>query len=228
MWYKLNWIYVWNQKVRPSGWKPWANTIAYYPLTSETTVNDMSGNNHNLTNSWASFWTYWNVSCVSLNWSSNYLLGNIWDISLYSHTINIWVYVKWEWMINMYGQWDPNHKWWAEVIQYHQSKFRYSYWYDDLDSTNTYSINGWHNVCAQWDRTSNKQIIYVDWVAQWDRTPTYTHTIWNTQNFTLWKNSVYSEAYFNWYISEYIIENKIWTAQEIVNYYNNTKANYWL
>jgi hypothetical protein len=33
MWYKINWIYVWNQKVRPSGWggwQPWANTLFYY------------------------------------------------------------------------------------------------------------------------------------------------------------------------------------------------------
>ena len=43
---------------------PWSSTIAYYPLNSSTTVNDMSGNGYTLTNDWASFWTYGWVDCA--------------------------------------------------------------------------------------------------------------------------------------------------------------------
>lgn len=208
---------------------PWANTVAYYPLNSTTTVNDMKGSGtvYNLTNSWATFWIYDWADCANLNWSS-YMLSNVWDISQYSHTINFWVYVKWDGFINMYWEWNPNYKGGAELIQYYQSKFRYSYWYDDLDSINTYPTNWWHNICVQFDKSNSSQIIYVDGVLQWSRTTTYTHTLYNTNNFTFWKNTVYSEEYLNWHISEYILENKLWSSNEISTYYNLTKSNYGL
>ena len=38
-----------------------------------------------------------------------------------------------------------------------------------------------------------------------------------------------SEIYYMWWnASEFILENKVRTAEEILAYYNNTKANYWL
>jgi hypothetical protein len=46
-------VYVWDTQIYPAGWKPWANTLAYYPL--ETDTKDYSWNNRNLTNSWITF-----------------------------------------------------------------------------------------------------------------------------------------------------------------------------
>ena len=53
MGYKLQKIYVWSQQVRPSGWQPWANTLAWYPL--ETDTKDYSWNNRDWTNSNVTF-----------------------------------------------------------------------------------------------------------------------------------------------------------------------------
>jgi hypothetical protein len=43
----------------------------------------------------------------------------------------------------------------------------------------------------------------------------------------LWKHQA-NIAYYQWYLSNAIIEDRVWTAQEIAAYYNLTKSNYWL
>lgn len=84
MWYKVNKRYVGTQQVRPSGWKPWSNTIAYYPL--ETDANDASWNWHNA--SWVSGSSY---TTVSWKLSANF------DWNRY---INTWVSV-WSWPLTI-------------------------------------------------------------------------------------------------------------------------------
>ena len=98
MWYKVNKIYVGTQQVRPV-WKPWSNTIAYYPLTSTTTVNDMSGNNRNLTNHSVSFNTYDWVNCAYFNGSSQYLNQDSVNMWLFSGSLTVSSWIKGTWAI---------------------------------------------------------------------------------------------------------------------------------
>jgi hypothetical protein len=220
-------------------WTPWANTIAYFPFTSVTTVNDMkgSGTAYNLTNNWCSFWTHWGVDSLLLSWTGNtdhILTGDMWDISAYSHTINIWAYATGitnsNWWILFRWEWNDNYKWGAEIIS-RPSYIRYAYWWDDLDSTNSYSTGGWHNIVAIFDKSSSKQYLYIDGQAIGNRTTTYTHSLRNN-NFYVWAGYNYynpsAVARWNWYLSELIVENRIWNADEIQAYYNSTKSNYWL
>ena len=69
----------------PERWQPWANTVAYYPLTSTTTVNDLSGNGYTLSthDTLPTFWIYQWVDCASFN--SN---------SLKTSSVNPWAYWK--------------------------------------------------------------------------------------------------------------------------------------
>jgi hypothetical protein len=46
-------------------------------------------------------------------------------------------------------------------------------------------------------------------------------TIWNANRYN-------HDAYFNWNISNVILENKTWSQQDIQDYYNATKSLYWL
>lgn len=213
-------------------WLPTSTTVAYYPLTTISTVNDQSGNNRNLTNNWATFWTYGWADCMRLNSSSSYLQWNIWDISQYSHTISIWAYKTWwggGYPLTQRWLWDSNHKWWVELIQRSSNYIRYAFWFDDLDSPNNYSTWAWHNVVLQYNKSSNSQIMYIDWTKVGERSCTYTHTIYSTTNFVIGKDvPLSSSEYWNGYLSNYIVESKLRTAQEIANYYNSTKSNYWL
>ena len=60
-------VYKWEDLVR--WWKPWANTVAYYPLKED--ANDYSGNNRNGTASNVNFTTLNWIECAYFNNSSD-------------------------------------------------------------------------------------------------------------------------------------------------------------
>lgn len=227
---------IFNLVYEPPKWEPWTNTIAYYPLTSQTTVNDMSGNGYNLTQVWGSFWTYAWVDCFSSPSGNNYMKGNIGDITQYSHTISIWAYkTGYNGDANVYqwGRWSDAYKGGTEWLQW-PSYIRNFYWYDDLDSASTYWTQERHNIITEFDKPNSKQIMYIDWVKIGERVTTYTHgPLYYTNDFYflgwLADGASYSSAKkMYWYISNFIVENKVRTAQEIAGYYDQTKSNYWL
>ena len=79
-------------------WTPWANTLAYRPLTSTSTTNDLSWNNNNLSSIWTvDFWTHYWVDCAYFddnNW--NLQISSLYDINdLTWITICSWFYTDW-------------------------------------------------------------------------------------------------------------------------------------
>jgi hypothetical protein len=235
MWYKVNKRLIWTTKVRPSWWKPWANTVAYYPLTSSTTTSDMSGNNRNLTNSWVIFGTNQWVSCASFNGSSTRLrYSNFYNLSQWDYCINFWAYKLTQTSNDAYvfAMWTfkSAYKWQSLVIQYDNNVLRFAFWFDDLDS----DINPWNqrvNIWVKFKKSTNQQFIYVNGVLRNSRTTTYTHTL---QVLNLYIGSWYSTDtwvyinHWNWYLSNLIVEKSWWSDSEFLDYYNQTKSNYWL
>jgi hypothetical protein len=73
---------------------------------------------------------------------------------------------------------------------------------------------------------------------EWSSWKTYRNNVlfWNaTGSGSVWYNTEVIWNYrpwdknpFIWYMSDFIIENKVRTTQEISDYYNQTKTNYWL
>jgi len=232
MGYKLTWMYIWQQKIRPSGWgrwQPWANTIAYYPLTSTTTTSDESGNWNTLTNNNVTFWTYQWVDCASFNGSSSRLGTTIAETPQWASPRTIlWycynnnasytpsndseiVFFSWQtgstWRMLKLGIFDDNN-----TIQQR---------WDDHEFWQTIREQRWGGAVV-YDGT--KFTLYANWVSQWD---------WTTTAITSWTNfyiggSTTSWWWWNGYISNVIFENKARTAQEVADYYNQTKANYGL
>lgn len=221
------------KEVEEWGWKPWANTVAYFPLDSTYTVNDYSST-YTLTNYWATFGTYSWVDCLNL--SNDYLRWNIWDISQYSHTISVRANRSWWSWDNFMLQrwiWDWNHKWWSELLQWRSTWYmNYAYWFDDLSSVSTYANNTRHNIVVQYDKSTNSQIMYIDWNFVSSRVCDNTHSLYSTIGFIIGteqtSTTTVSNSYFNWWVSSLIIENKLWTATEASDYFNKTKWNYWL
>lgn len=213
-------------------WLPWENTVAYYPLNSTTTVNDQSWNGKNLTNSWATFWTYSWVDCLSL--SNTYLRGDVGDITQYSHTISMWANRSggsWdvfmiEWWVGDYDHWGG-----AELVQ-RPSYIRYAFWFDDLDSPNSYGNGVWHNIVVEYNKTSSSQIMYIDGSLVNSRTLSNSHYLYKTNGFIIWteqtSTTTISNSYFNGWMSNLIIENWLWNADYVANYYNTTKSKYWI
>lgn len=208
-------------------WQPWTNTIAYYPFDSTNTVNDMkwSWTAYNLTNSWATFWINAWVDCMVCS-NSKFVYWNIATIPQWAttRTFNFWVYNNSAiapWSVEMYflcGTQDTNQMvlfacWgdnpWDWISQY---------WSGSWELTST-TREQWFNACVVYDGT--KFIYYKNWsyIGDWIYTINTNWTFFNIYARSWWD-------YWEKFYSNFIIEDKARTAQEVLAYYNATKDNY--
>lgn len=208
-------------------WHPWAYTVAYYPLDSTNTVNDLSWNNYTLTNSGVTFWTYQWVDCAVSSWS-NQLYSTIAAIPSWAapRTLSVWVYISssssgleyntvWYWE-------NSNHKSY-QIYQAWQSLFSIRTYYDDANvSWDNNWYQHWINIIATYD--GNVNTLYINGNSEVTSTVTL-----NTTASDLYIGASPFVAYWTiWYISEVILENKAWTVGEVEAYFDATKWNYWI
>ena len=204
-------------------WTPTSNTVAYYPLTSTSTVNDMSGNNRNLTNGWSvTFWTYKWVNCAYFSWS-NYLYNS----NLYSNqnalTVSWWEYYVNNWFVN-----SNVFRWWWNLWPRHDRDKNYalacSPWLSPTVAVSSDTQRHHYAFTYSWWSTWTLKF-YVDWVLIWTNTSaTPPSSSWIAISRA--QNS--DGNYFKWWQSEIIIENSVRDDTKISDYYNLTKSNYWI
>lgn len=226
-------VFVGSEQIRPSWWQPWANTIAYYPLNWN--LNDNSGNGYNLTNSWTTFITLasWK-QVLSVEQASAYNNSFTYDLSGKDFTISYFVkdtaqriwYSDFPY-IRLYNSsnsvlYENKHAWpsqrnlvWARINN--------NYPWD----VERYNIDeNWHSYFYVYNNTDRVQKLYVDWnlvsTAQPISNPISTACA-KLQVGGLWyKGQVHFQMW------DLIIEDKVRTAQEIADYYNKTKSQYWI
>lgn len=237
-----NWLESGSNSVSivPSAWwQPWADTIAYYPLTSQTTVYDQSGNNHTLTEyhsatPWTvSYWTYWWVDCCYIN---------IWELST-----NITSYTWPRTVLGWYQQvWQPNNDsswifgygnngsmggWWWIIINWKTRPATDKVcWLADgvITWSTSLSLNTWYFLAMTLDWTRNiwAAKIYVN--GQLDGQNTGTLWISAPTTNRIWiSGDSWDDRSMIWYVSKVIFEKREWTAWELLDYFNATKSNYW-
>jgi len=218
-------VFVWDKQVRPTWWQPWANTLAYYPLKED--VLDYSGNWNNATWNPNSFiWWVANYSWASTTLPTSLAQAKPLTLCARINDGGVWVWthnisVLWQHTYSGYGlcliynmEWNNNYRvgfifstnsWAASV----------------LEKTYPNAITWWHLVGLT--RDTNIAKLYIDWEYIWQTT--YSWKISN-MTFYLWYDHWYDGWAWNGKISELIFEDKIWTAQEVADYYNATKDNY--
>lgn len=200
-------------------WKPWANTIAYYPLTTD--VNDYSWNGNNMTNNWIVFWTYNGVKCAYLN-NSSYATKS-WSLFTWNPTFTVSI-----WFNNIarndgetpraFGSSEGTNSF---ILWISNTRILYTWWWsNDRNTGYTITANTWYNVVFAYSWWSGT--VYVNWasVYSWTRSP----TIWNTSTL-IWDNHTLTAKWY-WYLSDAIFENKKWSADEVSKYYESTKSIY--
>jgi hypothetical protein len=240
-WYKIKRILVWQwwqeKQVYPAGWKPWANTVAYYPLTSN--FNDASWNSRNLTNTNVSTTTLSWVLCAYFNGSNSYLTYSWFALWNTARTINLWLnYIRPNsssdrlWIIHIAN---PSANTQASLYWSLWSQIKTSTtictadWYNSSAESQTATISSWlwYNLVITQEWTTVK--LYLNWDLK------FTISSYPNQQAApswrrLWAScrSIDINQYFKWYLSSVILENKVWSTDDIANYYNQTKSNYWL
>jgi len=205
-------------------WQPWVNTIAYYPL--DTDFNDASWNSRNLANTNATITTLNGVSCAYYNWSA-YTQYQGYSLTNSARTISVWCYVSSNGGAIVYnGKYENVDCPWCLGCNTWQT------WVYVTDWMNTYiswtiSNNTWIllTVTQSW----TDAVLYVNWV-QAGATSSYNSET-NTPNWwCLWAKfyrNNHSEK-LNWYLSKVILEDKVRTAQEVSDYFDLTKWDYWI
>ena len=222
-------IFVGTTKVRPAGWKPWANTIAYYPLTAN--ANDESWNGNNGTANWVSFSTYDWVDCAYFDWSvyTKIQLPWLWSFSEITMVIRAKTTYSLP-SVSCLFMLAPSTDNKNMAIQWNNSKFILSRWnWSSAYDINDWTANDWIWHCVVATKDSSAAKLYVDGTLIWQdtRSSSVQSDSWHS---AIWWHATSTNAQFiyKWYLSNSIIENKARTADEISDYYNQTKSNYWL
>ena len=225
-------VFVGDTQVRPTWWHPWANTIAYYPLNSTTTVNDMSGNNRTLTEydpyGNVNFWTYNWVDCCKFGGGRLYTtaMASIYPtgtILLYANTESSGNNVN-ATLVNIQFNWYVSYRW----LQAASSGNIITYYYPTaMNAVSSYNVSNTTSTrvlrAIVKDNASYK--VYKNGVLV--STNNGYGGSSNTKFYIGQDGQNYS-YYYAGTISNVIVEDKAWTASEIQDYFNNTKSNYWI
>ena len=247
MGYKLTWMYIGQDKIRPSWWQPWANTVLYLPLDWD--VVDYSTAGRTFTVYWATASAWTPVFATLPNGKK------VADITAMDHNVSdrfafttdlTWIPTSWNMTVSLW----MNQTWFTYIMgnPYYQDmiSYRNEDGYTWMCSTNenndaimfhgsaqevsTYipSLSTWYNVVYTVD--SWTCYIYVNWTQVYS--DSYTYGSWATA-LCIWGwhdilQSSWRSQVFYWKLSEIIVENVAWTAQEVVDYFDLTKWYYWI
>jgi hypothetical protein len=219
-----------EKQVRPTGWKPWANTVLYLPLKENIQEK-----------SWNSIWDTYilsasgtitfdssvaNIPVAYFNWSSWIQTSPSYTTAYSTNTLSCWVRynsysnmpaILRRWSVNLYVQ-----NTWITYEIFSSWWHAYAYQNSSYLSTNTRQL-------LTLTSDGNKSYCYLNWVQIWTINYAPTQSDGGRNRPCIWNNVWDSNnRKLTWYISNVIWESKCWTADEVLAYYNQTKANYWL
>lgn len=220
----------------PGRWQPWANTLAYYNFNWN--LNDSSGNNNNASVARGSAVYYtvdWENQAITC--SGNVIKSGVQqqNILTANHTLAFWVYLLNTQSIDirvmgaLWASGSITHMWiwtwWSDVhiksLYFRQPNKTWNY----TSFPYVFTTTTWYNVILTIDSSLGCSC-YINWVKVWN-----TETIvdsW-TSDFYFWNNYQLTDSgRLDGYLDDIIIENGVRTAQEVADYYNQTKSNYWI
>lgn len=220
MFWSSGWWWSWRQ--------PWINTVAYFPMSSNLT--DVISSNSLTWN--CTFWTIWwstiNCAITTSNWLS-WTWANLpqWTDP---RTVSMWFYFDWsntnEWWAITYwtGGWNNQVFWTYSEL----SDWDWKLWLSQRWASSWYyytrTTDSWYLITMTYN-SSNQWKLYMNWTYIW---------LWNYNIATTWNDILLWGLIWNpwdylyWWFSNLIIENVEWTAEEISDYYNLTKWDYWI
>ena len=187
--------------------QPTGSTIAYYKMSSD--LKDYSGNGRDLT--WTATFSdnkATNTSSLSgstlLSWNSVF-------------TVSLWTTWTWSWFIYDQDNWWPTWACWST-------------------GSSQYSLYNWNFIINWWKRCGElsamwtaSDFVLLTCVYNWSTVTAYKNWVqfWTVTNASGNLNT--SNRWFTiepWTWGEIIVDWAAWTAQDVLDYYNDTKANY--
>lgn len=192
----------------PRSWKPWANTLAYFPF-SENQLDTLWNYTAPLT---------WTKQTLWYRFSTNSDVNIAIDIS--QRFVSCWVYFNW---YNASG---------AQILSANDGWPFYNYYNSYANANKRYQAWGWWWQSLNSDQVNTNQWVRYHFAHWWDGTKIVCYLNWQKvveQNAAL--NTGASCKFLtniDVTLSNLIYEKVLWTQEEVVQYYNSTKENYWL
>lgn len=223
-----------DQPTPPSPWRqPWVNTVLYVPM--DTDLLDHWPNNISLTNT--------NVTISNVGWVDAGLFPTIdayynlsVDLSSYissgDFTVLVWVNAL---ELPTWSNPTPfTSIWWGLATSPYRwaTMSLFTGWFGlgtewwQVQSSTIPTLNTWYLIC--WVYKTNEGTLYINWNQEASNSRTLSYGF---QGFGIWQDRYDDEGkrrHRRWYMSNFIIEDKARTAQEIQDYFDQTKANYWI
>ena len=190
-----------------SGWQPWVNTVFYAPFdvdlkdevnwTSPTVTGTA-----NVVNGVAELQWAWLVYPTITSPNSNRTICfwcNMTQPATYNGRFTTW-------------------NWWTTDMYRRDSSYVWMYWNQEQPDQWTAELNTW--IMWTYTQNWNNWTLYKNGIAKaynvYPPTSSADVHIWNP----------YTDDGFYGYMSKFIVEDKTWTAQEILYYYNQTSWDY--
>jgi hypothetical protein len=196
-------------------WHPWANTIAYYPFK-----NDILDETWNTSLSWS-----WTKDTIWYTFSTNNSISNASSTKFVSYWFKLNSYSgNWSSLWHISSLWElcywvsqtRSYSWMVWSIGFFKNSSWSSYSYKNV----WIDTNQWHHIAYWYD--GNNIVWYFDGIE---------YTIWSWY-YNFGSDVILLRLWNDWAtnvtFSDVILENAARTAQEIANYYNQTKSNYGL
>jgi hypothetical protein len=221
-------------------WQPWANTVAYYEF--EQNLNDSSWNGNTATGTGIGYtlvdWQYVVTNTTSTWYINlpNWLGTNIWSGDF---TLSFWVYpvTPWgtsDWVLLFWVSSSTTPYYWPNIyFDYYWNKrvtFRLSK--ENSDRLDLLDIDdsliwAWHHFVMT--RNSGVVSCYIDTTLKWTFNSSVTVPS-STETNVLFARWTDAQAWYNTWakMDKAILESVWWTAEEVLDYYNYTKSNYWI
>ncbi len=235
----MTWVGGVEKQIRPSWWKPWANTLLYLPLKSD--VVDKSWK------SWRTFTTSW-VSYTTVGGVQSFHVGTTWWIKLTAPyplqsditkplTVSVLIYRTWTWDWNVLDMASTGYQRLSCTIR------SWNIWiapWEFTSSTDNFYVKlttpqeTYKRLLITYTISTTATKLYIDWVLKkswnWWR---YPRSLWNrTRDNSQWifctrdVNNYWSGLNGN--ARELIIEDKEWSAEDVSKYYQQIKKELWL
>jgi len=229
-------IWVGDNKVYPSEWRPSGDTLLYIPMNSTTTYTDQSVNNVQTVNLWVTFWLYQWVNCGYFDWSSQihttnrFTIPATWTICVRIYYVDNWWIAPLIWQTSINLRTIHNILVWSWRVQASYSVSERASSGIQIGEVPSW----WCMLCRARDLNRLDLYLYKNWIKY------YNYKVSDSSNpYTSFDESLpialWFEAYrgsgtvrYKWWMSEFVMENNARGAQKVENYYNQTKANYWL
>jgi len=211
---------------------PWANTIAYYKFNGNSL--DYSGNNYDITSvtsydtlsSWIKV-AYFSGKVDLFPWNCN---TNLWyDLFKVDQDITISFYVKPSTAsVSIYRfQWSSSYR--VSLVDIYSDRVERGLWnwgYNIKSFSTSISTSAFQHIVLVYDHTAKTVSMYKNWTLV-----SSTSTSW----YALFTDCTWCLVWYagfdndkSEYLSEMIFENKVRTAQEVSDYFDQTKWNYWI